>query len=66
MSGLIVDNFQSLANVPLLSDRFIRLVMTGIKYTFNFSLIWMGLGLFYNLWAYFPLLSFAHKTLIPD
>ena len=31
MSGLTVDNFQSLANVPLLNDKFIRVVMTDMK-----------------------------------
>ena len=44
MSGHTVDNFQSLANVPLLSDRFIRIGMTGVKYTLTFLINLDGIG----------------------
>ena len=66
MRGLTLDNFQSLANVPLLSDRFIKVVMTGMKYTLNFliNLDWIGSVL--QFVTLLPLSCFAHKTLIPD
>ena len=44
MSGITVDNFQSLAKVPPLSASVIMAVMTGVKYTFNFFINLDGIG----------------------
>ena len=44
MSGLTVDNVQSLANVTHLCDRLIRVVMTGVKYTLNLFINLDGIG----------------------
>ena len=44
MSGIIVDVFQSLANLPVLGDRFIMVVVTGVQYTFNFFINLDGIG----------------------
>ena len=44
MRGIIVDKFRSLAKVPLLSDRIIRLVVTGVKYTLYFFINLDGIG----------------------
>ena len=38
------DVFQSLVNIPVLSDRFIRVVMTAVKYTLNFFIDLDGIG----------------------
>ena len=52
-----MDIFQSLANVPVLSYRFFRLVMTGMKYTLNFFInldcIWSVLQSVVLAFAYY-------------
>ena len=44
MSGITVYYFQSVTKVALLSDRFIRVVMTGVNYTLNFFINLDGIG----------------------
>ena len=35
INGFLPDVFKSLANMPFLNDRLIRMPMTGVKYTLN-------------------------------
>ena len=44
MSRIIVDIFQSLANVPVLGERCIRVAITGVKYILNFFINLDGIG----------------------
>ena len=41
---MIVDVFQSSANMPIMSDRLIRVVITGVKYTLNLFMNLDGIG----------------------
>ena len=66
MSGITVDNFQSLAEVTLLSDRFIRVVKTRVKYILNFCIKLDGIGSVLQFVALLSPIISTHKTLIPD
>ena len=44
MITIMVDNFQSLAKVLLLGDRFIKVVMNGVKNTLNCFINLDGIG----------------------
>ena len=66
MNRIIVDVFNSLVNVPLFSERFIRAVVIGVKYNLNSFMHLDGIGFFGQLVALLSAIVFLHKILILD